>query len=104
MARRDPVSDDHRMATAQRPRAAQDASLDHRMRPVVLDTGAIAAGSWSILTATQGGTPASRPSPLWYPTPPPADGADGHDPAGPAPAPPASSPVSAPSASPSATA
>jgi hypothetical protein len=59
----------------------------------VLATGAVAAGGWSIMTATKGSTPASRP-PLWYPTPPPLD----HGQSAVAP-PPASNPV-VPSASP----
>jgi hypothetical protein len=37
----------------------------------VLAAGAIAAGSWSIVTATQGSRPPDQPSPLWYPTPQP---------------------------------
>ncbi|HEY7273395.1 MAG TPA: hypothetical protein VH502_11735, partial [Actinoplanes sp.] len=37
----------------------------------VLAAGAIAAGSWSIVTAAQGSTPPDQPSPLWYPTPQP---------------------------------
>jgi hypothetical protein len=73
-----------------------DTAADPRMRAVVLDTGAprpaahapgrttravlgaaiaaallagaITAGSWSIMTAVRGGTPADQPPPLWYPT------------------------------------
>jgi hypothetical protein len=102
-----PISDDHVMD------AEQPTDVDVRMRPVVLDTGAlrgttrrrgqaaravlgvaiasmlaagaIAAGSWSIMTAAAGGTPANQPSPLWYPTPLPLDAGSGQDTTEPAP-------------------
>jgi uncharacterized membrane protein YgcG len=76
-----------------------ETTADARQRPVVLDTGAlspavrrrgrlarvvlgaavaallsagaIAAGSWSIVTAARGDAAAEQPAPLWYPTPPP---------------------------------
>jgi hypothetical protein len=89
MARRGPAGEARLMETA----------ADVRQRPVVLDTGelslvvrrrgrlaravpgaavaallsagAIAAGSWSIVTAARGDAAAEQPAPLWYPTPPP---------------------------------
>jgi hypothetical protein len=98
MASRDPVADDHVVDTE------RHADVDVRMRPVVLDTGAlrratrkrgqaaravlgvaiatvlaagaVAAGSWSIMTAAAGGTPANEPASLWYATPPPPDAGD----------------------------
>jgi len=124
MASHDPPNDGHVKGSRRPPRAEQPTDPDARRRPVVLDsgargaargrrgrearavlgvaiaavlaTGAVAAGGWSIMTATQGNTPASRP-PLWYPTPPPLD--HGQSAVAPPPAPPASSPA-VPSASP----
>ncbi|WP_127506866.1 hypothetical protein [Actinoplanes solisilvae] len=33
----------------------------------LLSVGAVAAGTWSILTAAQGNEPTQQPAPLWFP-------------------------------------
>jgi hypothetical protein len=98
--------------------AEQTTDVDVRMRPVVLDSGAlrgtmgrqgqaaravlgvaiatvlaagaIAAGGWSVMTAFYGSTPANQPTPLWHPAPPPLDAGDGQDTVEPSPVAPTS--------------